>query len=175
MEDAMMRQRHEAHFAEPLTSVFGAVVDIAARGRWGAGTLMTGAAQPRAGCQYAQQRGKVFRRGSVLECLRPVSIKLQETLLDPPCCVRLRLHWRLEPLEGRSHVLLEARYSLNGAAVLRRKHWQERIHGHCSRMLGAITRQLAALEDVQRTNDPRSLIAAEEIAAQMSRSRRTIV
>ena len=169
-----MRQRHEAQFAEPLTNVFAAVVDIAARGRWGAATLMTGVAQPRAGCQYAQQRGKVFRRGSVLECLRPVSIKLQETLLDPPCCVRLRLHWRLEPLEGRSHLLLEARYSLNGAAVLRRKHWQERIHEHCGRMLGAIARQLAALEQTQRMNEPRSRLAAGEIAAQILRSHRPI-
>lgn len=146
----MLKQRHEAQFPEPLTSVFAAVVDVAARGRWGAATLVTGIAQPRAGCQYAQQRGKVFRRGSVLECLRPVSIKLQETLLDPPCCVRLRLHWRLEPLDGRSHVLLEARYSLNGAATLRRKHWQERIHTHCGRMLDAIARQIAALEQAQR-------------------------
>lgn len=170
----MLKQRHEAQFREPLTSVFAAVVDIAARGRWGAATLMTGVAQPRAGCQYAQQRGKVFRRGSVLECLRPVSIKLQETLLDPPCCVRLRLHWRLEPLDGRSHVLLEARYSLNGAAALRRKHWQERIHAHCSRMLDAIARQLAALEQSQRTNEPRSSIAVEEVRAQLLRSYRSI-
>jgi hypothetical protein len=35
-------------------------------------------------------------------------------------------------------VLLDARYSLNGAAALRRRHWYERIHGHCARMLTAL-------------------------------------
>jgi hypothetical protein len=174
MEDApLFKQRHEAQFVQPLTSVFAAVLDVAARGRWGAATLVTGTAQPRAGCQYAQQRGKVFRRGAVLECLRPVSIKLNETLLDPPCCVRLRLHWRLEPLDGRSHVLLDARYSLNGAAALRRKHWHERIDGHCGRMLRAIDRQLAVLERAASALEPSSRVAADEITARILRPFRT--
>jgi hypothetical protein len=126
-----------------MTNAFAALVDVVARGRWGGVAIGVCAGQPRAGCQYAQQRGKGFRRGKVLECLRPVSITLQETLLDPPCCVNLRLHWRLEPVETGSCVLLDARYSLNGAAALRRRHWQERIHGHCARMLGALERQLS--------------------------------
>ena len=144
----MPRQRHEAQLTRPLTNVFAALLDVVARGRWGGPVITAGAAQPRAGCQYAQQRGKVFRRGKVLQCLRPVSITLQETLLDPPCCVKLRLHWRLEPLELGSCVLLEARYSLNGAATLRRGHWRERIHGHCARMLAALQRHLAELEQL---------------------------
>jgi len=98
--------------------------------------------QPRAGCVYAQQRGKVLRRGKVLECLRPVSITLLETLLDPPCCVRLRLHWRIEPVDAGACVLLDARYSLNGAAALRGRHWHERIHAHCARMLEALERRV---------------------------------
>jgi hypothetical protein len=69
-------------------------------------------------------------------------------------------------------VLLEARYSLNGAAALRRKHWQERIHLHCGRMLDAIGRQLAALEHTQRTNEPRSGIAVETVGARILRSHR---
>jgi hypothetical protein len=136
----MPKQRHEARLELPLTSVFAALIDVVARGRWGAAAIVSGTMQPRAGCQYAQQRGKVFRRGKVLECLRPVSLTLQETLLDPPCCVTLRLHWRLEPVENGSCVLLDARYSLNGAASLRSKHWHERIHGHCARMVAAIER-----------------------------------
>ncbi len=147
----MLKQRHEAHCASPLGNVFSAMIDVAARGRWGGAVIAPASLQPRAGCQYAQQRGKVFRRGKVLECLRPVSMTLQETLLDPPCCVTLRLHWRLEPLEIGSCVLLDARYSLNGAASLRRRHWQERIHGHCTRMLAAVQR-LAA--DAERAAEP---------------------
>ena len=54
----------------------------------------------------------VFRRGKVLECLRPVSMTLQETLFDPPCCVNLRLHWRLEPLElGRVRAARRSLYA----------------------------------------------------------------
>jgi hypothetical protein len=130
----------------PITNVFAALVDVAARGRWGTAALVLDAPQPRAGCIYAQQRGSVFRRGKVLECLRPVSMTLQETLFDPPCSVKLRLHWRLEPLESGACVLLDARYSLNGAAVLRRKHWHTRIHGHCARMLVALRPQIAAAQ-----------------------------
>jgi hypothetical protein len=140
------RQRHEIRLDAPITAAFAALVDVAARGRWGAARLVLDAPRPRAGCEYAQQRGSVFRRGKVLECLRPVSIKLEETLLDPPCCVKLRLHWRLEPLDLGSWVLLEARYALRGASVLRPRHWHERIHGHCSRMLGALAPQIAAAE-----------------------------
>lgn len=136
----MRRQRHEARFDVPLTQVFSALIDVVARGRWGGSAIVAGSVQPRSGCEYAQQRGKVFRRGKVLECLRPVSMTLQETLLDPPCCVKLRLHWRLEPLESGSCLLLDARYSLNGAASLRRRHWHERIHGHCARMVAAVGR-----------------------------------
>src|SRR5262245_41814450 len=145
MEDAVPTQRHEARFAQPLTTVFSAMIDVVARGRWGGGAIVAGTLPPRAGCQYAQQRGKVFRRGKVLECLRPVSLTVQETLLDPPCCVKLRLHWRIEPLGTGSCVLLDARFSLNGAASLRRRHWCGRIEGHCQRMLGPV-RRLAAAE-----------------------------
>ncbi len=96
----------------------------------------------------------MLRRGKVLECLRPVTLTLEETLLDRPCRVKLRLKWRLEPLETSSCVLLEASYTLNGAASLRRRHWDERIHGHCTRMLGALRPQIAAARRALRTRRP---------------------
>jgi hypothetical protein len=142
------KQRHEARLDAPLTNVFSAMIDVVARGRWGGSAIVAATPQPRVGCQYAQQRGKVFRRGKVLECLRPVSMTLQETLLDPPCCVKLKLRWQLEPVEAGSCVLLYARYSLNGAASLRRRHWHERIDGHCSRMLAALRRHATGAEPV---------------------------
>lgn len=171
MEDAVPTQRHEARFAQPLTAVFSAMIDVAARGRWGGGAIVAGTPPPRAGCQYAQQRGKVFRRGKVLECLRPVSLTVQETLLDPPCCVKLRLHWRIEPLETGSCVLLDARFSLNGAASLRRRHWCGRIEGHCERMLGHV-RRLAAAEPAraarasEQSADPREVALRRLFALQ---------
>lgn len=134
----MRKQHHETLLGCTLTEAFAALVAVAAKGRWGSAVLELGASLPAPGCQYTQQRGKVLRRGKVLAYSRPVSITLQETLLDPPCCVQLRLHWRLEPTDLGACVLLDARYSLNGAATLRRRHWDERIHGHCARMLGAL-------------------------------------
>jgi len=142
----MPRQRHETRLDAPITNVFSALIDVVARGRWGAGRIVLDAPQPRPGCEYAQQRRTVLRRGKVLECLRPVKLTLEETLLDRPCRVQLRLKWRVEPLETSSCVLLEASYTLNGAASLRRRHWDERIHGHCTRMLGALRPQIAAAQ-----------------------------
>ena len=158
----MPKQRHEARLEIPLTNVFSAMIDVAARGRWGGSSIVAATPQPRVGCQYAQQRGTVFRRGKVLECLRPVSMTLQETLLDPPCCVRLKLRWQLEPVETGSCVLLYARYSLNGAAMLRRRHWHERIHGHCTRMLAALCRHATGAEPLEPVTLPSSGAAATE-------------
>jgi hypothetical protein len=141
------KQRHEKQLGCALTDAFTALVEVVGRGRWGANAAILGAALPHAGRQYEAQRGKVLRRGKVLACLRPVSITLEETLLDPPCCVKLRLHWRLEPKDDGACVLLDARYSLNGAAAFRRRHWYERIHGHCSRMLGALEARVAQAEE----------------------------
>jgi len=141
------KQRHERRIGCTLTDAFGAVIDVAAKGRWGGSALVLGTMLPQPGCEYRQQRGKVLRCGKVLAVLRPVSITLQETLLDPPCCVSLRLHWRLEPTDDGACVLLDARYSLNGAAALRRRHWHERIHGHCERMLGALEARIAQAQE----------------------------
>ncbi len=143
----MLKQRHEKQLGCALTDAFTALVEVVGRGRWGSSALALGAALPHAGRQYEQQRGKVLRRGKVLAYLKPVSITLEETLLDPPCCVKLRLHWRLEPKDEGACVLLDARYSLNGAAAFRRRHWYERIHGHCARMLGALEARVAQAEE----------------------------
>ena len=143
----MLKQRHEIELGCALTEAFTALVNVVGKGRWGGSALLLGSPLPHAGCQYEQQRGKVLRRGKVLACLKPVSITLQETLLDPPCCVSLRLHWRIEPKDDGACVLLDARYSLNGAAALRRRHWYERVHGHCVRMLGALAARVSQCEE----------------------------
>lgn len=136
----MLRQRYELRIGCTLSHAFSALLDVVARGRWGAAAIVLGSVQPRVGMTYAQQRRSVFRRGRVTECLRPVALTLTETLLDPPCCVQLKLHWRLEPGDAGAIVLLEARFSLNGAATLRRRRWRNNIRGHCERMLAALER-----------------------------------
>ena len=140
----MLRQRHEAQVERPMTETFAALVNVVGRGRWTRQLLLDPAdALPRHGTCYEQQRGSVLRRGRVVECIRPVSITLHETLLDPPCRVELKLRWRLEPVESGSLLRLEASFELNGAASFRKRHWNGRIRAHCGRMIAALKASLA--------------------------------
>jgi len=89
---------------------------------------------PAAGTATARQ-GVASRQR--LAALRPVSITMQEMLLDPPCCVQLRLHWRLEPVEdgswcGRRTLSLDGAGHAAPPAVGRSV-----ISGHWPRMLSA--------------------------------------
>ncbi len=143
----MLRQRHEARVSAPITDVFAALVKTLARNRWGsADWLADPDGLPKVGQLYAQQRGSVTRRGRVVECLRPVVLTLYESLLDPPCRVRLRLGWRLEPLDEDALVLLEASYELNGPAYLNRRHWDREIRSHCRKLLKAL---IVRMEDMR--------------------------
>lgn len=148
----MPKQCHEAVFAEPMTVVFSGLIRALARRRW-AESLDYGddaLPVPRVGCRYANRRGKVLRLGRVLECLRPVSLTLYETLFDRPCRVRLELRWRLEPTDDGCLLRLRVRYQLNGAASFRRRHWNGQIHAHCKRML-AFVRAAVGPHEAQRT------------------------
>jgi len=140
----VFRQRHEAQFAMPVTAVFAALLRVLARRRWAAEAWFDRQqSRPPVGRRYVSRNGTVVRRGRIVECLQPVLVTLYETLFDPPCRVRLRLRWRLEPQEAGTAVLLDARYELNAAAYLNRKHWRQEIYGHCGRMLAAVGSTLA--------------------------------
>ncbi len=139
----MVRQRHEATLAAPMTEVFSALIQMLARSRWASDERSAGSGRlPRVGHAYVQRRGSVIRRGRVVECLRPVLLTLHESLFDAPCRVRLRLRWRLEPLDTGSLVLLDANYELNGPAYLNRRHWRREIHTHCGKLLKALAARL---------------------------------
>jgi hypothetical protein len=144
----MLRQRHEAQLPWPITAVFVALVDVLGHGRWGAGLSLAlpGEAKsaPAVGARYAQLRGRVLRRGRVVESLRPVAFTLQESLIDPPCRVRLRLRWRLEPLDDGSFVRLDVRFELCGAAPLRKRHWNAQIAAYCERTMTRLRARLEA-------------------------------
>ena len=140
----MQRQHHETLLERPMAEIFAALVGIVGHGRWGGnGLLGAGGGALPPGTRYEQQRGSVLRRGRVVECIRPVSITVQETLLDPPCRVELKLRWRLEPGDAGSRLRLDAVYKLVGAAAFRKEHWDRRIRAHCSRMLASLEAALA--------------------------------
>ena len=137
----MPRQQHEARYAHSMTAVFAALNRVLAKRRWG--ELGDPEAQPKVGCRYARQSKSVLRRGRVLEVIRPVTFTLYETLYDPPCRVRLQLRWRIHPLDEGSLLHLVLGYQLNGAAALRQRHWNDRLHAHCLRMLKFVGAELA--------------------------------
>jgi hypothetical protein len=146
----MPRQRHEARLEWPIRTTFAALVGVLAKGRWARDYLLEpDTPVPRAGQRYEQQRPTVLRRGRVVECIPPVSITLCETLFDPPCRVQLRMRWRLEPVQFVSFLRLDASFDFEGAATLRRRHWNTRIHAYCTRLLGALEGALASLEPGQ--------------------------
>jgi hypothetical protein len=143
----MPRQHHEARSDRPIAEAFAALVAVVARGRW-AGQALLGPPDrlPPGGMRYSAQRGSVLRSGRIVECIRPVSITLHETLDDSPCRVELKLRWRLEPIESGSRLRLQTSYELKGAAPLRRQHWHTRISAHCGRMIEAWKTTLADAE-----------------------------
>jgi len=143
----MPRQQHEARSERPIAEAFAALVAVVARGRWEGQAVLGPPDRPPAGLRYAQQRGSVLRTGRVVECIRPVSITLHETLDDSPCRVELKLRWRLEPVDSGSRLRLTTSYALKGAAPLRRQHWDTRIRAHCGRMIDAWAASLAAVEE----------------------------
>jgi hypothetical protein len=98
---------------------------------------------PKAGCRYARNRKSVLRRGRVSEVIRPVSLTLHETLYDPPCRVRLQLRFRVHSLAAESLLHLALSYQLNGAASMRSRHWDRRLHEHCARTLQFVATELA--------------------------------
>jgi hypothetical protein len=123
----------------PITAVFAALVRVLGRRRWGADVALEGVTGPPvAGRRYVQRNGAVVRQGRIVECARPVALTLYESLFDPPCRVRLRYRWRLEPLDGATLMLLDLRYELNRPAYLNRRHWCAEIDGHCRRLFAAV-------------------------------------
>jgi hypothetical protein len=141
----VFRERQEATYAMPVTAVFAALLDVLARRRWAAESWYDpGRPRPPVGQRYVCRNGAVVRQGRIVECLQPVLLTLYESLFDPPCRVRLRLRWRLEPMETGTSVLLDARYELNRTAFLNRARWHGEISGHFARILTAVERALVA-------------------------------
>ena len=121
----MLKQRHEKQLGCALTDAFTALVDVVAKGRWGGSALVSARPLPHAGLPVRAATRQGLRRGKVLACLRPVSITLQETLLDPPCCVKLapalahRAEGRRRVRAARRALLVERRRRVAPPALVR--------------------------------------------------------
>ena len=138
----MQRQRFRAELALGLRDSFTLLLSTAATDRWAAEPPL---GAPLVGQRYVSRCGGRLRSGSVVECIRPVALTLAESLLDPPCHVRLRLRYRLEPAEQGTLVQLEVAQSFNAAASLRKRYWIADIGRECAGLLARL--EAAARED----------------------------
>ena len=100
-----------------MTDAFAALVDVAAQGRWGGSALVLGTVLPHAGLpvRAATRQGLAPRQGARVPAAR-VDHAARNAARSAVLC-QLRLHWRIEPTDDGACVLLDARYSLNGAAT----------------------------------------------------------
>lgn len=133
----MFRLHHDAIFEAPIAVVYQALLTVLARRRWAGESWFDSERRPAVGQRYAVRNGSVVRDGRVVECRQPVLITLYETLFDPPCRVRMRLRWRLEPSDGRTALRLDTNCELNRPASLNRKRWRAEIDAHCERLHSA--------------------------------------
>ena len=135
----MLEQYHELRLAEPIAVVFAALVRVLARDRWANVAMLEDVTPlPRSGFRYSARRRGRWRHGEVVECLRPVSIVLLETLQRPPSSVRVRQRWRVQPLPSDTRLTCDLRASLNRIANLQRRRWMTRFDAEVRRVIAAV-------------------------------------
>jgi hypothetical protein len=125
-----------------VNEVFGALIVTISFRRWAAAIDTAFGQLPMAGSHYRYQAGKVLRQGRIVEIIRPVAVTLKEVLHDPPCRVEVSLRWRIDALTNGSTVRLQAEYSLNHAAVLRARHWDNRLSTHFRKQFAFLIKNL---------------------------------
>ena len=141
----MLTQYHETKLAEPIAAVFATLLRALARGRWNStADDAEFIALPRTGFQYSSRRNGRLRSGAVVECLRPVSIVILETLQRSPSFVRVRQCWRVQPLPSDTRLSCDLRASLNRAANLHRRNWEARFEREITRLLDTVRAELEA-------------------------------
>ena len=152
----MFEQYHEARLEEPIAAVFAALLRALAVGRWTATTAESDdlVMLPRTGFHYSSRVKGRLRRGQVIECLRPVSIVMLETLQRTPSFVQVRQRWRVQPLPSDdTRLSCDLQASLNRAANLHRGNWEARFDRESRRLLETVRTLLHV--DGQARNESR--------------------
>jgi hypothetical protein len=149
----MRRQQLDAVLAGSTGAVFAALCRTLAFRRWP--VALDEELPPVQGRRYGYQTGSVRRAGRIVEIVRPVALTLKEVLHDPPCRVSLTLRWRVEPLASGCTVRLGASYCLNHAAVLRRRHWDERLRLNFRNQFTFLAINLERMQNEAASLEPR--------------------
>lgn len=140
----MLELQLAVDFEAPMSAVFGALVRALGEGRWLAAQDADDAlAMPHSGLRYSARRNGYVCSGEVLECLRPVSVVLQESLTRARSGADCRQRWRVEPLTDATRVCCELRASLSRIARLQKRAWQGRLSARCERALVDMRETLA--------------------------------
>ena len=135
----MLERYHEERLAEPIAVVFAALVRALARERWASVAALEDISPlPRSGFRYSVRQHGRWRHGQVIECLRPVSIVLLETLQRSPSCVRVRQRWRVQPLPSETRLSCDLKAHLNRIANLKRRRWIRRFDVELCRIVAAV-------------------------------------
>lgn len=141
----MLERYYEVRLSEPIAVVFTALLRALGRGRWvTVAEYEQFTALPRTGFRYSSRTKGRLRRGEVIECLRPVSIVILETLQRPPSFVRVRHRWRVQPLPSDTRLSCDLEASLNRIANLHRRNWEARLDRDMCRLLGSVREELDA-------------------------------
>ena len=140
----MLTQYHETRLSEPIAAVFAALLGALARGRWAVAAAPEELkALPRTGFEYSARSNGRLRRGQVVECLRPVSIVLFETLQRSPSFVRVQQRWRVQPLSSDTRLSCDLRATLNHVANLHKRNWEARFEREVLRLIDGVRVELA--------------------------------
>jgi hypothetical protein len=158
----MLEQSFELRLSNPIADVFAALAAVVSVGRWD--SLIDADTQrsvPRRGCRYCTlRRGRVCR-GQVIECLRPVSLIVSESLHRSPSHVQLRMKWRIEPLSSGTLLVHDVKATLNRAAALKRRNWERKLQSDGARLFAQIADRLQACE----TDHPPATVIGQSIGS----------
>ena len=149
------RQEMSAAYDGAVAAVFTALCRTLAFRRWHLAADSDGGEIPRQTMSYRYQTGSVRRAGRVVEVVRPVALTLKEVLHDPPCRVILTMRWRVEPMASGCTVRLAASYRLDRTAILRRRHWDERLRLNFRNQFTFLAVNLGRMQQEARSGDLR--------------------
>jgi hypothetical protein len=119
----MQEQRIETRFDRSMATVFDAVVLELGSGRW-SGVGSERVRLPKAGLRFGYRINRRLYCGTVLECLRPVSIVIVESYHGPAASIVARQRWRVDCLESGTRLTAAVQFEPNRFARLQLRFWK---------------------------------------------------
>lgn len=145
------RQQLDAIYPGSVGEIFRALCRTLSFRRWASGSEVSLEMAPGPGSRYRSEFGSIARAGRVVEVIRPVAITLKESIQDGPCRVSLTMRWRIDPGLAGCTVRLRAHYDLNQPAMLRARHWEQRMRHNFLNQFAFLAVHLERMQTCQKT------------------------